>query len=101
MKGFPDRVDGPLGPWFKKVHEAVASVNVGDPREAVIECLGPPHEVRHHAVSAGQYGDKTPLPETLVYHDPYRPRRYYLFGIRAGVVHAAWQDTASRAAAGS
>jgi hypothetical protein len=112
MKGFTDGVDGPLGPWFKKVHEAVGVVQVGDSRERVIECLGPPDEVQHDAVRAGgqlqgllesvaggdtliRYGDKSPLPETLVYRDPFRPRRCYLLGIRAGVVHTAWQETAS------
>jgi len=112
MKGFPERVDEPLGPWFKKVRETVASVRVGDPRERVVECLGPPDDVRHDAVSTGgqlqsllenvaggetaiQYGDKVPFPETLVYRDPYRPRRRYAFGMRDGVVHAMWQETVS------
>ena len=112
MKGFPSRVDGPLGPWHKKVNQAVAGVRVGDAREKVIECLGAPDEVLHDVVSAGgelqalleqvaggdtliRYGEKDPLPETLVYRDPYRPKRRYLYGIRAGVVAAAWQDTTS------
>lgn len=112
MKGFPERVDKPLGPWFKKVREAIASVEVGDSRERVVECLGPPDDVRHDAVSAGgqlqsllenvaggetliQYGDKGPFPEVVVYCDPYRPRRCYAFGMRDGVVHAMWQETVS------
>ena len=110
MKGFPDSVDEPLGPWFKKVREAVDSVRVGDSRERLVECLGAPDEVRQDAVSGGgqlqsllenvaggetliQYGDKDPFPETLVYRDPYRPRRLYVFGLRDGMVYAQWQET--------
>lgn len=110
MKGLPDNVDGPLGPWLKKVREAVASVGVGDSRERVIERLGLPDEVRHDSVSAAGalqgllddvaggrtligYGDNVPIPEILVYIDPYRPRRRYLFGIRAGIVDSTWQET--------
>ena len=112
MKGFPERVDEPLGPWFRRVREAIASVSLGDSRERVLECLGPPDNVRHDAAGAGgqlqsllenvaggdtliQCGNKDPFPETLVYCDPYRPRRRYAFGMRDGVVHAMWQETVS------
>lgn len=118
MEGFTNLVEGSLGPPLNKVRAAVARVRVGDSRERLIECLGPPDEVRLGAVSAGgrlqgllenvaggdtriRYGDKRPLEETLVYRDPFRPRRSYLFGIRAGVVQTIWQETASAAAGGS
>lgn len=110
MKGFPQHVDGPLGPWFKKVRAAVAVVRVGDSRERVVDVLGVPDEIQHDAVSAGgqlqgllenvaggdtaiRYGDKEPFPETLVYRDPYRPRKRYAFGMRDGAVSAMWQET--------
>jgi len=110
MKGFPPRVDGPLGRWFKKVQAAVAAVSVGDSRERVVDLLGPPDEILHDAISAGgqlqgliegvaggdtaiRYGDKEPFPETLVYADPYRPRKRYAFGMREGAVSTMWQET--------
>jgi hypothetical protein len=110
MKGVPANVDEPLGPWFKKVRAAVATVSVGDSRERVVDVLGPPDEILRDAVSAGgqlqglldsladgdtaiRYGDKNPFPETLVYRDPYRPRKRYAFGMRDGAVSAMWQET--------
>jgi hypothetical protein len=113
VKGFPENVDGPLGPWFKRVREAVAQVRAGAPRDQVIAQLGPPDEVRRDATSAGgqlqdlvenvaggptamRYGDKVPVPETLVYRDPYRPRKRYLFGLRDGVVYSSWEETSAQ-----
>ena len=110
MKGFPANVDEPLGPWFKRVRAAIATVRVGASRERVVDVLGPPDQVLHDAVSAGgqlqglldnladgttaiRYGDKEPFAETLVYRDPYRPRKRYAFGMRDGAVSAMWQET--------
>ena len=114
VKDFPARVDGPLGPWFKKVREAVSQVQPGTPRAAVLEALGPPDAIGHNAQGAGgqlqelmenvaggetliRYGDKEPFTEVLLYRDPYRPRRWYAFGAREGVVDAAWQESVSTA----
>ena len=112
MKGFPQTVDGPLGPWFKRVQEAVSTVEVGATRHGVLAALGPPDEVQRYTAGPGKqlqelmenvaggetlfrYGDKEPFAEILRYQDPYRPRRWYAFGIRQGVVDAIWRDTMS------
>jgi hypothetical protein len=79
MKGFPQHVDGPLGPWFKKVRAAVGAVSVGDSRERVVDVLGPPDETLHEvnamweetvAAGASQVGGM-PNP------DPRDPRWVY------------------------
>lgn len=112
MKGFSPTVDGPLGPWLKRVQEAVSQIEVGTPREALLAALGPPDEVQRETAGPGKqlqelmenvsggetllrYGDKQPFAEILRYQDPYRPRRWYSFGVRQGVVDAVWRDTMS------
>lgn len=113
MKGFPSPVPGPLGPWYKKVNEAVAQVRVGTTSDELIQLLGDPDERRagrSHPLKFFQelmdriaggptrirYGTKDAFDVVLVYFDPYRPRRHYAFGISRGVIAQAWQETQSR-----
>jgi hypothetical protein len=109
VKGFPADPGGPLGPWLKRVNATVAMVRVGDSREAVEDALGPPDEVRTGGVGpsaafqdlmedvAGgptlvQYGSKAEVEAVLVYKDPYRSRRRYIFVVNAGHVTDIHQE---------
>lgn len=100
MKGFPPIESGPRGPWYQKVNDAVASVRKGQSVEELIAMLGEPNERTREPSPASElqktlsglaggstsirYGGTTG--ETLVFVDPYRPARRYLFVIVQGVV---------------
>jgi len=44
MKGFPEHVEGPMGPWYQKVNAAVAKVTRGKTVPQIREILGEPDE---------------------------------------------------------
>jgi hypothetical protein len=110
MKGFPLQVDGPMGPWYRKVNEMVANVQVGDTKSRLVELLGEPDEIRggtHHPGQALQelmenvaggptvlhYGSKDGYDEILVYRDPYRLPKSYVFAIGNSMIAAIWRET--------
>ena len=110
MKGCPDEVSGPMGPWLRKVRDRVALVRMGSGRSALIDLLGEPDEVRPdgrgpaaqlqetlEGIAGGptliQIGDTAEYEEILVFRDPYRPRRRYAFAFQAGVVTRRWEET--------
>ena len=66
MKGFPEKVDGPLGPWYKKVNAAFAQIQYGDSKERLLEVLGEPDLIWTGDDLDGE------CDECLVYFDPYR-----------------------------
>ena len=100
MKGFPPTVSGHRGQWYRKVNDAVASVLVGQSVEELIAVLGEPDErTRERSPSSelqetlsGLAGGSTSIRyrgatgEALVFIDPYRPGRRYLFTIVDSVV---------------
>jgi len=91
MKDFPAKVDGPMGPWFRKVNEVVAKAQTLKKASDLRGLLGEPDAV--HAVETD---DRVPDGEVRVsprypaeyweFIDPYRPRRRYWFGINKGRV---------------
>jgi hypothetical protein len=110
MKGFPERPDGPVGPWLRRVNDAVALVSEGMSREAVVELLGVPDDIQvggndpsapiqeaMEQLAGGptliQYGSTQKVEAVLSYNDPYRPRRRYRVVIRGGVVSSVQQHT--------
>jgi hypothetical protein len=113
MKGIVIEPGCSKGQQYRLVREAVARVPVGATVQGVIEVLGEP-DLRGGAeldgphrfqalmshVAGGdtgvRYGNDDPVEEVLVYQDPVRPRRRYLFGIRAGAVSSRWQETSQR-----
>jgi hypothetical protein len=110
MKGIPFEPGCSKGQQYRLVRKAVARVPVGASVQHVIEVLGEP-DVRGGAeldgsrhfkalmtgVAGGEtlirYGDDRPVEEVLVYQDPFRPRRRYLFGVRGGAVCSRWEET--------
>ena len=116
MKGFPTKPTGPMGPLYKRVNEAVAAVRVGDSRQALLNALGDPNEVRTGQPGSGaalqalmenvaggpteiQYGSSHAFEEILVFRDPYRPRHRYMFGIDRGIITSVWRETVADAKA--
>ena len=110
MKGLLFEPGSSKGQQYRLVREAVARVLVGASVQNVIEVLGEPDtrggaelDSSHHLqelmsdVAGGEtlirYGGDRPVEEVLVYQDPLRPRRRYLFGIRGGAVCSRWEET--------
>src|SRR5450756_1523192 len=109
MKGLLFQPGCSKGQQYRLVREAVARVSVGASVQHVIEVLGEPDlrggaelDGPHHFqalmsdVAGGetriQYGNDRPAEEVLVYQDPFRPRRRYLFGVREGAVCSRWEE---------
>jgi hypothetical protein len=110
MKGLLFEPGSSKSQQYRMVREAVALVSVGWSVQKVIEALGEP-DVRGGAeldsshrfqelmsdVAGGdtlvRYGSERAVEEVLVYQDPVRPRRRYLFGIRGGTVCSRWEET--------
>ncbi|MCE9556820.1 MAG: hypothetical protein K8T91_26020 [Planctomycetes bacterium] len=109
MKGFPDKCDGPLGPWMKLVREHVNQLVEGDTKARVLDLLGEPDVIRDGSnspvkqlqemmedVAGGptliQYGSTESFDEILVYHDPCRPTCRYVFAISRGHISESWQE---------
>ncbi len=91
MKGFPEVVEGPMGPWYQKVNAAVAKVKRGKAMREVLEILGEPDETIKVSDDDRREDADSPIdprnPELiLVYRDPYRKRIKYRFGISNGRV---------------
>ena len=104
MKGFPDAPEGPLGPWYRKVNEAVAQAAACAEVEALVERLGQPDAVDerdgvktpsdHMAALGSPFRfDDDGAERVLTWVDPYRPRRHYRFGVTGNRVTGHWLET--------
>jgi len=110
MKGLLFQPGCSRGQQYRLVRETIARVSVGSSVQHVIEVLGEPDrrggaelDGPHHLqtlmtnVAGGEtrirYGSDRPVEEVLVYQDPFRPRRRYVFGVREGAVCSRWEET--------
>jgi hypothetical protein len=89
MKGFPQTVEGPLGPWYQKVNAAVAKAQAATSADQLRHILGDPDQIDHVEDDAQRESPDAPIDdceaaEYWVYLDPYRPRFRYQFGISKG-----------------
>jgi hypothetical protein len=93
MKGCPTEVVGPMGPWWKKFHETVKLVQVGDSCERVVELWGEPdirtrpndRQVPEYA-AMGMYDAFEAADEMWGYVDYYHTNRLYILEIKKGIV---------------
>jgi hypothetical protein len=91
MKGFISQVDGPIGPWMKKVNAAIAAAQSIRSSAELEKLLGPPDVREDLEDDDRRETDDGPivpsLPDELwIYGDPYRPKRTYRFLISRGQV---------------
>lgn len=86
MKGFPQKVSGPKGSWYKKINKVVSEAMLSDDPQFVKDILGEPDSVEKVAVEdripVGRNDIDHRYPEFYwIYYDPYRPKKMYRFGI--------------------
>jgi hypothetical protein len=109
MKDCPANQDEPRGASYRRVNELIGGIPRVVSRQALIDRLGEPDEIREgqpntpdeiqglmNGLAGGEsvieWADPLGFEEILVYQDPYRPRRRYLFGVRNGSVTQRWQE---------
>ena len=73
MKGFPETLEQPLGPWRAKVKQLIAQANNLQTAEQLLDLLGQP--------DSQESSDDRPGAKTWTYVDPARPRFSYLFDV--------------------
>lgn len=98
MKCIPENVDGPMGPWYRKVNELVKSAMESNDSRLVKEILGEPDFIEQVAADdrmpAGNKETDPRYPEVYWnYIDPFRPRKLYRFGISGEVIVAHSYET--------
>ncbi len=91
MKGFSKNVDGPKGPWYKKVNEVVSKAMQSNDPAFIIELLGEPNLIEkveeEDRIPDGNSEVDPRYPEVYwSYFDPYRPRKMYKFGISGNTI---------------
>ena len=104
MKGFPGAPDGPLGLWYRRVNETVTRAAACTDVEALVELLGEPDAIdagdevvtpsrfKARLGSRFRFGEEG-ADHVLTWHDPYRPRRRYRFGVQGRRVNGHWIET--------
>ncbi len=106
LKGFLDTPGGSLGPWYRKVNEAVAQAAACTEVAALVARLGEPDVVEeregvktpsdHMAALGSRFRfDDDGAERVLTWVDPYRPRRRYRFGVTGTRVTGHWLETVS------
>ena len=88
MKGFPEQVEGPMGPWYQKVNAALAKARLAKTLPDLRGLLGEPDEVLDGDEEDRRKNANDPrYPEFIwVYLDPYRRGIEYHFNVAGGRV---------------
>ena len=103
MKNFPEEPEGPLGPWYRRVNDAVTASNACASPKELISLLGEPdaihkgEEVLHPSAIFQEMGSIFKFSDfdyevVFTYVDPYRPRKRYRYGIRGEAVTDRWVE---------
>ncbi len=91
MKGFPEHVDGPMGPWYQKVNAAIGRAKAAKTVAEIREILGEPDDTIGVPDNDRRQDANSPIDPRypaviLVYRDPYRKRVEYRFDVSNGRV---------------
>jgi hypothetical protein len=87
MKGFSEPIEGPIGPWYQKVNEAVERAKEARTVRELVAILGDPDGVEVLSADERRVDDHTsPIDprhpaKIFEYADPYRRGRFYRFDV--------------------
>lgn len=86
MRGFPQQVGGPMGPWYQRVNATIRKAQTSGNVDQLREVLGEPDQIEMVANDDRRESEDAPIDERYpaefwIYIDPYRRRIQYRFGI--------------------